>query len=99
MSTHGLEIAASALGFLGGVLLSWDAIHAVRRIREQRGNEEVEKAMSNGDDPPAGQSAATDAAYSTRLSFARKSVWLARIGFIAMTLGFLLDLFARLWGA
>jgi hypothetical protein len=95
MSTHGLESAASALGFLGGALLSWDAINGVTRIREERGKDAVQQAMRNGE-PSAGYSADTDATYSTRLSFARKSVWLTRIGFMGMTLGFLLDLFARL---
>jgi hypothetical protein len=52
--------------------------------------------MSDHGDPTTGQSAESDATYSTRLSFARKSVWMARVGFIAMTMSFLLDLLARL---
>ena len=96
MSTHALEVAASTFGFFGGVLLSWDAINAVTRIREERGREAVRLAMSDHGDPTTGQSAESDATYSTRLSFARKSVWMARVGFIAMTMSFLLVLLARL---
>ena len=99
MSSHWLGFTASLLGLIGGALLSADALGAVTRVREEKGKEEVELAMGNrGGDHTAEQSAGTtsSSSYTTRLSFARRSVWLARSGFGLMTAGFLFDLLAKL---
>ena len=45
MSKHTYELAASILGFLGGAILSLDALFAVRRARSERGKESVREAV------------------------------------------------------
>ena len=47
MTKHDYELAASILGFLGGGILSLDALLAVRRARSQRGRTALQKAVEN----------------------------------------------------
>ena len=96
MDKHCLELAASSLGFLGGLVLSLDAIFAVRRARSERGKkavgEAVQKAQSEYVDD---HDKVLTSAYALQLLFARRSAFSARIGFGLMTLGFLLDLISK----
>ncbi len=96
MPSHSLEIAASSLGFLGGALLSLDALSAVTRVREAKGQEAVQAALQKAGGTYADQDGRRIASpYAARLWFARRSVLWARLGFVLITLGFFLDLLAK----
>ncbi len=45
MTRHTYELAASTCGFIGGFVLSLDALFAVRRARSERGKESVREAV------------------------------------------------------
>jgi hypothetical protein len=98
MDKHTLEIAASAFGFLGGAVLSLDALRAVSRARSEKGKSMVNEAIDNAkkephaDDPDKLKASA----YALQLLIARRSALAARIGFGLVTLGFLLDLISKL---
>ena len=96
MEKHTYELAASFFGFLGGAVLSLDALFAVRRARSERGKEAVQKAVEKAqgvyvDD----KDKLLTSAYALQLLFARRTAVIGRIGFGLMTLGFLMDLIAK----
>jgi hypothetical protein len=96
MDKHCLELAASFFGFLGGSVLSLDALFAVRRARSERGKQAVGEAVKKAqgeyvDD----QDKVLTSVYALQLLFARRSALAARIGFGLMTAGFLLDLISK----
>jgi hypothetical protein len=96
MSTHCLEIAASVLGFLGGSVLSLDALCAVRRVRQEMGKDATLQAVqAAGGTYVDEQGAPLTSAFSLRRWFAGRSLLWARIGFSMMTGGFFLDLLAK----
>jgi hypothetical protein len=45
MTKHECELAASILGFVGGGILSLDALFAVRQARSQRGREALQQSV------------------------------------------------------
>ena len=45
MTRHTYELAASTFGFLGGAVLSLEALLAVRRARSERGKKSVQEAV------------------------------------------------------
>jgi len=97
MAAHLIEISASVLGFLGGSVLSLDALCAVRRVRQEKGKDEIRQAVEEAGGhyvDSRGNSLASD--FSLRRWFASRSVLWARIGFSLMTLGFLLDILGKL---
>lgn len=97
MPTHCLEITASVLGFLGGFILSLDALCAVRRVRQEMGKGETQQAVQAAGGvyvDEKGNPLTSD--FSLRRWFAGRSVISARIGFSLMTAGFLFDLLAKL---
>jgi hypothetical protein len=96
MDKHTYELAASIFGFLGGTVLSLDALFAVRRARSERGKESVQEAVEKAkgvyvDD----QDKVLTSAYALQLLFARRVASAGRIGFGLMTLGFLMDLISK----
>jgi len=96
MDKHHLELASSILGFLGGSVLSLDALLAVRRTYEERGAEAAQKAANKAQGVNVdAQGNPIRSAYKLRLWFAQRSVIAARIGFLSMALGFLLDVIAK----
>jgi hypothetical protein len=96
MTKHTYELAASILEFLGGTILSLDALLAVRRARSERGKELVREAVQKAqgvyvDD----QDKVLTSAYALHLLFARRVAAAGRIGFGLITLGFLMNLIAK----
>ena len=96
MTTHTYELAASILGFLGGTVLSLEALFAVQRARSERGKKTVQEAVRRAqgvyvDD----HDRVLTSTYALQLLFARRVAIAGRIGFGLMTLGFLLDLIAK----
>jgi len=96
MDKHTYELAASIFGFLGGTVLSLDALFAVRRARSERGKESVQEAVKKAqgvyvDD----KDKVLTSAYALQLLFARRVASAGRIGFGLMTLGFLMDLISK----
>lgn len=96
MTRHTYELAASIFGFLGGVVLSLEALFAVRRARSERGKESVQEAVRKArgvyvDD----NDKVLTSTYALQLLFARRVAVAGRIGFGLMTLGFLMDLIAK----
>jgi hypothetical protein len=90
------ELAASAFGFLGGTVLSLEALFAVSRARSERGKESVQEAVRKAkgvyvDD----NDKVLTSTYALQLLFARRAAVVGRIGFGLMTLGFLMDLIAK----
>jgi hypothetical protein len=91
-----LEIAASVLGFVGGFVLSLDALCAVRRVHQEIGKDETLRAVqAAGGIYVDEQGKPLTSAFSLRRWFASRSVLSARIGFSLMTTGFFLDLVAK----
>jgi hypothetical protein len=93
---HTYELAASIFGFVGGAVLSFEALFAVYRARSERGKEAVRKAVERAqgvyvDD----KDKLLTSAYALQLLFARRTAVVGRIGFGLMTLGFLMDLIAK----
>jgi hypothetical protein len=96
MDKHQLELASSILGFLGGFVLSLDAIAAVNRAKSTKGKESISEAARkvqgeyqiDANDVPS-------SAYGLQLFLARRTATTARWGFVLMTLGFLLDIIAK----
>lgn len=93
MTKHTFEVAASIFGFLGGAILSLDALLAVRRARSERGKKSVQEAVQKAqgvyvDD----HDKVLTSAYALQLLFARRIAAAGRIGFGLITLGFLMDL-------
>ncbi len=96
MVKHYFELAASAFGFVGGGILSLDALFAVRTAKEERGKESVREAVRKAEGAyEDDQGRRLDSRYALRLWFARQSVLSARIGFSLVTAGFLLDLISK----
>jgi hypothetical protein len=96
MTKHTYELAASILEFLGGTILSLDALLAVRRARSERGKELVREAVQKAqgvyvDD----HDKILTSAYALQLLFARRVAAAGRIGFGLITLGFLMNLIAK----
>ena len=96
MTKHTFELAASILEFLGGTILSLDALFAVSRARSERGKELVREAVQKAqgvyvDD----HDKVLTSAYALQLLFARRVAAAGRIGFGLITLGFLMDLIAK----
>lgn len=96
MTRHTYEFAASIFGFLGGMVLSLEALFAVRRARSERGKESVQEAVRKArgvyvDD----NDKVLTSTYALQLLFARRVAVAGRIGFGLMTLGFLMDLIAK----
>ena len=96
MTKHTYELAASIFGFLGGAVLSLEALFAVRRARSERGKEMVQEAVKKArgvyvDD----NDRVLTSTYALQLLFARRVAIAGRIGFGLMTLGFLMDLIAK----
>ena|SRR5438270_12149909 len=96
MNKHAFELAASISGFLGGAILSLDALFALRHVRQERGKEITQQAAreSSGtyvDD----KNRPLNSAYKLQLWFAGRSVLSARIGFGLVTLGFLFDIIGK----
>ena len=96
MTKHAFELAASIFGFLGGTVLSFEAVFAVRRARSERGKESVQEAVKKArgvyvDD----NDKVLTSTYALQLLFARRVAIAGRIGFGLMTLGFLMDLIAK----
>jgi hypothetical protein len=96
VTRHTYELAASTLGFLGGAVLSLEALLAVRRARSERGKKAVQQAVRKAqgvyvDDDDR----VLTSTYALQLLFARRVAIAGRIGFGLMTIGFLLDLIAK----
>jgi hypothetical protein len=96
MIKHTLELAGSIFGFLGGTVLSLEALLAVGRARSERGKKSVQEAVQNAhgvyvDD----NDKVLTSAYALQLLFARRVAAAGRIGFGLITLGFLMDLIAK----
>lgn len=96
MTKHTYELAASILGFLGGTVLSLEAIFAVRRARSERGKKSVQEAVRRAQGVYVDDNdRALTSTYALQLLFARRVAIAGRIGFGLMTLGFLMDLIAK----
>lgn len=96
MTQHHYELAASISGFLGGTVLSLDALLAVRRARSERGKKSVQEAVSKAQGVYVDDNdKVLTSAYALQLLFARRMAAAGRIGFGLMTIGFLLDLIAK----
>ena len=96
MTSHYLEIAASVLGFLGGSVLSLDALCAVRRVRQELGKDETLTAVQAAGGVYVDEHGnPLTSPSSLRRWFAARSVLWARIGFSLMSAGFFLDLLAK----
>jgi hypothetical protein len=90
------EILGSILSFVGGGILSLDALCAVGRVYQETGHEAVQDAVREAN----GQYVDKDGkpAWSrlrARLWFAQNSAALAKLGFSVMTFGFLLDMLSK----
>ena len=96
MTRHTYELAASIFGFLGGTVLSLEALFAVRRARSERGKESVHEAVRKARGVYVDDKTHIECVrYSAELLFARRVAVAGRIGFGLMTLGFLMDLIAK----
>lgn len=96
MTKHTFELASSICGFIGGAILSFDALFAVRRARSERGKESVREAVQKAqgvyvDD----RDRVLTSAYALQLLFARRTAITGRIGFGLITLGFLMDVISK----
>jgi len=96
VTRHTYELAASTFGFLGGAVLSLEALLAVGRARSERGKKSVQEAVRKAqgvyvDDDDR----VLTSTYALQLLFARRVAIAGRIGFGLMTIGFLLDLIAK----
>lgn len=96
MNKHYCELAASVCGFLGGSVLSLDALLALRHVRQERGKESLQEAVNK----TTGQYVDSkgrllNSVYRLQLWFAKRSVGSARLGFALVTVGFLLDLISK----
>lgn len=93
------ELASAVLSFLGGGLLSVDALRARQRIRAENGAKAFLKIMnahSAGDlitDERGGQLSSESA---LQLWLSRQSTKWAWFGFVLMTFGFVLQILAAL---
>ena len=96
MTRHTYELSASIFGFLGGAVLSLEAVFAVRRARSERGQESVQEAVRKAQGVYVDDNdKVLTSTYALQLLFARRVAIAARIGFGLMTLGFLMDLIAK----
>lgn len=96
MTKHTLELTASILGFLGGSVLSLEALLAVSRARSERGKKSVQEAVRKAQGVYVDDSdRVLTSTYALQLLFARRVAIAGRIGFGLMTLGFLMDLIAK----
>jgi len=96
MPHHWLEIASSALGFLGGSVLSLDALCAVRRVRQEFGKDAMKQAVQSAGAVYVDEHGnPLSSELLLRQWFAGRSVLSARIGFTLMTAGFFFDLIAK----
>ena len=96
MTRHTYELAASIFGFLGGTVLSLEALFAVRRARSERGKESVQEAVRKAQGVYVDDNdKVLTSTYALQLLFARRVAVAGRIGFGLMTLGFLMDLIAK----
>ena len=96
MTRHTYELAASTFGFLGGAVLSLEALLAVGRARSERGKKSVQEAVRKAqgvyvDD----HDRVLTSTYALQLLFAHRVAIAGRIGFGLITIGFLLDLIAK----
>lgn len=91
-----LEIWGSILSFLGGAILSIDALFAVGRVYEETGHEAIQEAVRevNGQYVDKNGNPASTA-LRAKIWFASQSANLAKLGFSVMTLGFLLDMLSK----
>jgi hypothetical protein len=96
VTKHTYELAASILEFLGGTILSLDALFAVRRARSERGKELVREAVQKAEGVYVDDhDKVLTSAYALQLLFARRVAAAGRIGFGLITLGFLMDLISK----
>ncbi len=96
MTKHTYELAASIFGFLGGTVLSLEALFAVQRARSERGKKSVQEAVRKAQGVYVDDNdRVLTSTYALQLLFARRLATAGRIGFGLMTLGFLLDLIAK----
>ena len=96
VTKHTYELAASILEFLGGTILSLDALFAVRRARSERGKELVREAVQKAEGVYVDDhDKVLTSAYALQLLFARRIAAAGRIGFGLITLGFLMDLISK----
>jgi hypothetical protein len=95
-----LELYSAVLSFLGGGLLSIDALRARQRIRAESGAKTFLKIMEAHDaktqikDDETG--AQLDSETALQLWLARQSTRWAWLGFVLMTAGFVLQIMAAL---
>jgi hypothetical protein len=89
MDHHKMELWATALTFSGSALLAVDVLSPVSRVYWNKGAEKLAtvRAKLGGKAPAARPRIALDDA--------KRSQWLARPGFLLMTLGFFLDFLAK----
>jgi hypothetical protein len=96
VTRHTYELAASIFGFLGGGILSLEALLAVSRARSERGKKSVQEAVRKAQGVYVDDNDhVLTSAYALQLLFARRVAVAGRIGFGLMTLGFLMDLIAK----
>jgi hypothetical protein len=81
---HQFELVAVFLNFLGGGFLAWDALSPVAKIYVEKGREKYEAYKAK-------RGKTTVKKTGKALDSTSRSQLLARLGFLAMTSGFLLD--------
>lgn len=96
MTKHTYELAGALFGFLGGAVLSLEALLAVQRARSARGKKSVQEAVKKAEGVYVDDNdRVLTSAYALQLLFARRIAIAGRIGFGLMTIGFLMDLIGK----
>jgi len=90
-----LALYGKIASFAGGLMLSWDALTVQRRIKIEAGAHKLQDILNNaglGDQLKDRRGQSLKSEERLQLWLARRSLPWTQLGFILMTLGFLLDL-------
>ena len=91
-----LDILGSVLNFVGGVILTWDAL-SVRKVLAEAGARQIQEGLQKaglGELLTFKGQPLSDATTFQLWSSRRSRLW-ARVGLVVMTIGFLVDILVK----
>ena len=94
-----LDFWGSALSFAGGVVLTWETLSVKRQIKEESGARQLLEALAKIGAPDALKDAngrPISQERALQLWFAQRSLRWGWVGFVLMTVGFLLEMIGGL---
>ncbi len=96
--TISLDLVSSFVNFAGGACLTWDALYIKQRIQAETGIRRLQEGLAEMGEGDLltyrGKTLSEGKTFQLWLS--SRPLRLTKIGFVLMTLGFLLDFFAKL---